>query len=419
VRLSEHDYLSDEEWLMLRVNFTNKRAYYKTMTALPNGTFAVNVPMLTDRVVSHGDAIGTGSLGGLDPSQTDNNKTWTFVMNSVNTSITGRLQHTVMLAAAQCDVDGCVKPKVSLLPDVYSPWSHASTWPSGVVPGAGDDVIIANNMAVEMDVSPPLLGNLRIEGALRFKNDSAKTLRATTITVFGLFEIGTAATPFPFHASVELHGDAGSPSLVLDDSYFLGNKVMAVFGSVSFVAPVPATTWTKLSATVAVGATSLTVVDSVLDWSVGATIVITPTEYDSRQREEVVISSVTAGLSGSTVITFSPPLQHKHIATAVTGGVLAAGVGLVSRSITVSGADAGDGYGAHVVVGQLTIDQDVFAGSVLFRGVHFHDVGQLNSEYPAVHFVLPRCAVLPLTCTQCRTAFFTTNPMVAHIHLAL
>jgi hypothetical protein len=90
-------------------------------------------------------------------------------------------QHTVVLSAAQCAVEGCVRPVVSVRPTTYSPWSSPTTWPSGVVPVAGSDVVIAANMAVEMDVSPPWLGALRIDGALRFKDDSDKALHAGSL----------------------------------------------------------------------------------------------------------------------------------------------------------------------------------------------------------------------------------------------
>ena len=186
MKLSEPDYLQPSEYAFFRVSFNNVRSYYQTTTALDNGTFSVPVPMLTTRQVAYNDPIGTGSLGSLDPAQVHiNNKTWTFVMNSVGTSTEGPEKQTVQLFAAQCPFDGCIHPKVSVLPATYSPWSSASTWPSGVVPQPGDDVLIANDMAVEMDVSPPLLGDLRIEGALRFKPDSAKALQATSIAVFG------------------------------------------------------------------------------------------------------------------------------------------------------------------------------------------------------------------------------------------
>jgi hypothetical protein len=159
--------------------------------------------MLTSRPVSFLDPIGTGSLGGLDPAlaAAGKNKTWSLILNSVGATGPGRLRHTVTLAAAQCAVDGCVLAPTAVRPSVFSPWSSPSTWPGGVVPAAGDDVLIAGNMAVELDVSPPALGALRIDGALRFKDDGDKALHAGGWRVTLGFSV-CPHPPSPTHARV-------------------------------------------------------------------------------------------------------------------------------------------------------------------------------------------------------------------------
>jgi hypothetical protein len=136
--------------------------------------------MLTTRPVSFDDPIGAGSLGGLDPAliASGDNNTWTLVLSSKGASGPGRLKQTVTLTAAQCAVNGCVAAVPSLRPTSYSPWSSPATWPSGTVPGAGADVTIAANMAVELDVSTPILKSLRIHGSLRFRDDADKELHA-------------------------------------------------------------------------------------------------------------------------------------------------------------------------------------------------------------------------------------------------
>ena len=49
-------------------------------------------------------------------------------------------------------------------------WSDAATWPDRRVPRAGDKVTIAAGKDVVLDVSPPALGGLTIEGKLSFAN---------------------------------------------------------------------------------------------------------------------------------------------------------------------------------------------------------------------------------------------------------
>ena len=47
-------------------------------------------------------------------------------------------------------------------------WSDASAWPSGKVPAAGEEVTIPRGTEMVLDVSPPALGGLSIDGKLTF-----------------------------------------------------------------------------------------------------------------------------------------------------------------------------------------------------------------------------------------------------------
>src|SRR5207248_10649656 len=68
----------------------------------------------------------------------------------------------------------------------------------------------------------------------------------------------------------------------------------------------PATTWTKLSATAAAGATSIQVLNAA-GWRVGDEIVLASTDYDPRQAERRNI----AAISGNT-ITLDKKLDYMH-----------------------------------------------------------------------------------------------------------
>ena len=50
-------------------------------------------------------------------------------------------------------------------------WSDPATWPDRKVPAAGDKVTIAKGKDVVLDVSPPALGSLTIDGKLSFANN--------------------------------------------------------------------------------------------------------------------------------------------------------------------------------------------------------------------------------------------------------
>src|SRR5215469_11467584 len=63
-----------------------------------------------------------------------------------------------------------------------SVWSDPKSWPDGKVPGAGDAVTIAKDRDVVLDVSPPALRSLTIEGKLSFSDD--KDLGLTTEWIY-------------------------------------------------------------------------------------------------------------------------------------------------------------------------------------------------------------------------------------------
>ena len=50
-------------------------------------------------------------------------------------------------------------------------WSDPAAWPDGKVPGEGDAVTIGRDMDVVLDVDPPALRSLTIEGKLSFSDD--------------------------------------------------------------------------------------------------------------------------------------------------------------------------------------------------------------------------------------------------------
>src|SRR5690606_25259100 len=50
-------------------------------------------------------------------------------------------------------------------------WSDPAAWPGGKVPGEGDAVTIERGTEVVLDVDPPALRSLTIDGKLSFSND--------------------------------------------------------------------------------------------------------------------------------------------------------------------------------------------------------------------------------------------------------
>src|SRR5688500_16810445 len=50
-------------------------------------------------------------------------------------------------------------------------WSDPAAWPDGRVPAAGDAVTIARDMAIVLDITPPALRSLTVDGKLTFSDE--------------------------------------------------------------------------------------------------------------------------------------------------------------------------------------------------------------------------------------------------------
>ena len=75
---------------------------------------------------------------------------------------------------------------------------------TGKVPVAGDKVTIARGKDVVLDVSPPALGSLTIDGKLSFANNADLELTTEWIMLHGELEIGTEARPHTRKATITL-----------------------------------------------------------------------------------------------------------------------------------------------------------------------------------------------------------------------
>src|SRR5689334_24880594 len=83
-------------------------------------------------------------------------------------------------------------------------WSDPATWPNKKVPAAGDKVIIGKDKDVVLDVSPPALGGLAIDGKLSFSNNADLELTTEWIMLHGELAIGSEASPHTRNATITL-----------------------------------------------------------------------------------------------------------------------------------------------------------------------------------------------------------------------
>ncbi len=238
----------------------------------------------------------------------------------------------VLCSLAACAQDDATEP--SQLPPpggAVARWSDPRTWPGRTLPVAGADVVIPAGQTVLLDLSPPALRSLTVEGTLRFDaRDLA--LAAGWIMVHGRFEAGSEAAPYRHRAVITLNGPT------TDDVMGMGARVFGVMGGVLELHGEPRLAWTRLDATAPAGASQITLARAP-DWRPGDRIVVASTDLDPFQAEEAVIAAVQG-----TTVTLTAPLRFAHFGVRQTyaGRILdtRAEVGLLTRNITIQGDDA-------------------------------------------------------------------------------
>jgi hypothetical protein len=192
-------------------------------------------------------------------------------------------------------------------------WSSPTTWGGDRPPTAGDLVHIPSGHVVVLDVSPPKLAVLVVEGTLEFDDSNIDHVNAPShirldahyITVVrGTFQIGTEDAPYRNRATVTLHGTPSDTELPM-----YGSKVLACRECTLDLHGAPELqTWTQLAATSLHNSTTLQLQQKV-DWAVGASIVVASTDHVKEHAEVVNVAALSA--DGLTV-TLDRPLEHTH-----------------------------------------------------------------------------------------------------------
>jgi len=385
IRYSEPEYVEYhgwDEWLGTRFIYTDHREFFE----VTNDGSVMPVLNGTERPSTE-RPIGSSAINQF-------NKTWDVLINTVganyNESNGSDDPLVIDVQALQCDPYlGCgvvIEAPQQLANKTY--WSDAATWGNLGIPQAGDDVVINATMWVVLDQDTGILNSLTVKGKLEVEDDDI-TLETYKMAVWGIFEVGTPKQPFTSEFELKLYGERTSPTLIVDNGHFLGNKVLAVMGEMTMVG-VPKFQYTRLSVTAEAGDDTIYVKDF-NDWQADMALAITPTEYDTTQLEMVEINSVS---DGGKTIELKGELQYTHLAETVDledeSIEFAAAVGVLNRNIKISG-DVSDGdsmYGGSVyVVDASTPDGSIVRfGQVHLENVQFQDTGKHLSEHSSLTF---------------------------------
>jgi cell migration-inducing and hyaluronan-binding protein len=284
-------------------------------------------------------------------------------------------------------------------------WSDPATWPDRQVPRAGDKVTIAAGKDVVLDVSPPALGGLAIDGKLSFADNRDLELTTEWVTLRGQLEIGTEARPHTRKATITLTNNVPDEEPMQD----MGDRGIMIMGGTLNLHGDRTNAWTKLASTANAGSNSIQVLNAA-GWRVGDEIVLASTDFDPRQAERRTISAIKGN-----AITLDRKLDYMHFGK-ITFDVDERGeVGLLTRNIRIqASADAEQSFqGGHVMA--------MGASKMFVEGVEFNRMGQnlTLARYP-IHWHLIgdakgqyiRNAAIHDTYNRCVTVHGTNNLQV-------
>jgi cell migration-inducing and hyaluronan-binding protein len=289
-------------------------------------------------------------------------------------------------------------------------WSDPATWPDKKVPAKDDVVTIEKGRNVILDVSPPALRSVTINGKLSFADTKDLELTTEWVMVHGELEIGTEARPHTRKATITLTDNVKDEDMsgVGGTSDRSDRGIMMMGGTLSLHGN-RTNSWTKLSKTAEAGSNSIEVLNAA-GWRVGDEIVLASTDFDPRQAERRTISAIKGN-----VITLDKKLDFMHFGK-ITFDVDERGeVGLLTRNIRIqASADAEQSFvGGHVMA--------MGASKMFVEGVEFHRMGQnlTLARYP-IHWHLIgdakgqyiRNAAIHDTYNRCVTVHGTNNLQV-------
>ena len=278
-----------------------------------------------------------------------------------------------------------------------SPWSDPASWPDGKVPREGDAVTIGKDRTIVLDVSPPALRSLTVNGKLSFSNDRDLELKTDWIYLAGgELDIGSEAHPHTRNATITL-----TDKVPGEDINTMGDRgIMLLRGALSLHGD-RKNAWTRLADTARAGSTRIHVLNAG-GWRNGDVIVLASTDFDPTQAEKRTI----AAISGD-AITLDQPLQHMHFGK-VTDGVDERGeVGMLTRNILIHASDDAETsyFGGHIMA---------MAGSKMFVSgveltrmgqnmhlarypIHWHILGDADGQYienSSIHDTYSRCVTV-------------------------
>src|SRR6202050_4168919 len=159
-------------------------------------------------------------------------------------------------------------------------WSDAATWPDKKVHRKDARLTTGRDMNVVLDVTPPELHGLTINGKLSFADNKDLELTTEWIMVHGELEIGTEAKPHTRQATITLTDNVKNEDFGGLGGNDRSDRGIMLMGGILNLHGTAKNSWTKLAQTAAAGSDTIEVLNPG-DWKKGETIVLASTDFRS------------------------------------------------------------------------------------------------------------------------------------------
>ena len=276
-------------------------------------------------------------------------------------------------------------------------WSDPAAWPDGKVPGKGDEVTIAQDTEVILDVDAPALRSLTVDGKLTFSDDRDIALESEWIYLRGgELQIGSEDRPHTRKATITLTDTVPGENIntMGDRGIMLMRGTLQLHGDRE-------NAWTKLAKTAEAGSARIEVLNG-SGWRQGDEIVLASTDFDPRQAERRTIAAIDGN-----AITLDRPLDYMHFG-AITFGVDERGeVGLLTRNIRIQASEDADTsyFGGHIMampgstmkVSGVELNRMGQHLTLARYPIHWHIAGDGAGQYirnSAIHDTYSRCVTV-------------------------
>jgi cell migration-inducing and hyaluronan-binding protein len=259
-------------------------------------------------------------------------------------------------------------------------WSDPLTW-GGRPPQAGDLVVIPAGRRLLLDVDPPPLAGLQVDGLLLF-DDQDRALASDWVLVLGELRVGDPAWPYTNRATLTLTGDRPSGAMGGMGTKFLA----AAAGGQIALHGEWRDTRAKLAAAGEAGAGQI-LLARVVNWRPGDQVAIGHDRLGPIETRTLLAVDKNA-------LTLDRPLAHRHpgMLTTVAGTTRdeRSDVVLLTRNVVVQGTESREGFGGCLLVMPRT--------TVRLAGVELTRLGQPGR--PPIH-IHPGASADAVSLTAC------------------